>query len=511
MQDHVVLFDFGLAAAAGAGLAGLALAKRREEHGNSRGSRANVRRLARRLQKPEPGGALILPNDLGIPGPSQQNPAVAVLGPSGSGKSHLLATLIATWPGPVFFTTTKPDLAIFAARAKTLLHQWTGNPNPPAAIFDPGGLLGAHPARCDWDPAMVPSSADPHLHAREQARVMAEELRGNANAFWALRSEVILTALLALGAQGNLLGLVAALAQAGPKQLVTLLAEGATKLEQAGDMESAATLTGIKDSLVTESTARRAFDELATAMAALQPLLRVRGRGGVNSGLPRLDLGGWAQSQAVAGIVVPPELGQSLGPLVAALVQDAIAALRATQRVRPWAALIVLDEAPNIAHLPNVPTWATELRGWDAYLILAAQSSEQFRKWNNAAPVPFITHHFPLTLVAQGAAEHELAKLVSERHGTHIVTHNKATEKEWRERRPVLAPEHVFGDSMGPGRWAAIAHGRLVRTWTLEPVDVLLARLEAAVQRQERRTALRAERASMRGTGRSGLKQGAAP
>jgi len=494
--------DLGIGILGAAGLGALAVAKRHE----NRGGDASVRALARRLQRPAPGGALILPEDLHLPGPSPQAPAVAVLGPSGSGKSHLLGSLVAAWPGPVLITTTKPDLALFAARSKALLHQWIDSPSPPAAIFDPGGLVGNHPARCTWDPSVVPAGADPRLHATQMARVMAEELRGGgSNPFWALRSEILLTSLLALAAlRGDLLGLVVELAQAGPKQLATLLAQGATKLRGAGDVENANVLEGIKDSLMAEATARRASDELATGLAALQPLLRIRGRGATNSGLPRLDLGGWARSQAVAGIVVPPELGTALGPLVGALVDDAVAQLRAAQGSRKWRALVVLDEVANVAHLPAMPTWATELRGWDAFLIVAAQSSEQFRRWDAHNPTAFLVHHFPLVLTAQGAAEHELARLISERHGTQVVTHRKTwqNETEWHERRPVLAPEHVFGHAMGPGRWAAIVHGRLARSYTLEPVDTLLDRLEAAVRLVQRREA---ERASRKGTERFAL------
>lgn len=499
--------DLEIAAAGLVGAAGAVYAKRHMGDGD-------IKRLARRLQKPE-SGALIQPNDLHIPGPSQAAPAIAVLGPSGSGKTHLLASLVATWPGPVLFTTTKTDLALLGAWSKALLHQWIDSPSPPASVWDPGGLLGGHWCRVNWDPSVVPAGADPSLHAAQQARVMADELRsGNANAFWALRSEVVLTSLLALGSiRGNLLDLVTQLVHSGPKELVTVLAQGADELRNAGDTNSASALAAIKDGLLTESTSRRAFDELATGLAALQPLLRVRTTADADAYLPSLDLGAWARGQGLAGIVVPPEMGQSLGPLVAALIQDAVAELRRTQGQRKWAALVVLDEAPNIANLPSVPTWATELRGWDAYLVVAAQSSEQFRKWNPHNPVGFVTGHFPLMLVAQGAAEHDLARLISERHGTKIVTHHKGwqNEHEWHERVPVLRPEHVFGVHMMPGHWAGVSHGRLVGSWTLEPADVLLQRLDAAVQRVERRAALREERAGMRGSKRLVLRKGAAP
>jgi len=473
----------------------------------------SIRTLARRL-KPPKTGALIYPSDLDIPGPSQQAPAIAVLGPSGSGKSHLLASIIATWPGPVFFTTTKPDLAFYGASGKALLFNWLGqDPQQAAGIYDPAGSLQNHWSRCDWDPSQVPTGEDPVAHAKQQAHVMAEELvSGQGNAFWALRAENIITSLLALGAMTcNFPSLVAKLMQADPQQLATLLAKGANRLRQAGDIENANALDGIKGSLLAEVTSKRAYDEFATALAALQPLYRIQGNILTTGQLPKLDLGTWARSQGIAGIVVPPEKGKALGPLVAALIQDAIAQLRATQGQRHWAGLVVLDEAPNVADLPNMPTWATELRGWDAYLILAAQSSEQIRKWDPYNPVAFITHHFPLTLVAQGAAEQDLAHLVSERHGTHVVRQNVQANNPWYERVPVIPTEEVFGAHRGPGHWVAIHNGRRTRIYRLKPVNELLERLTVAVQRVQRRDELRAQRAALKSAKRLELPKGSRP
>jgi len=473
----------------------------------------SIRTLARRLKPPETG-ALIYPSDLDIPGPSQQAPAIAVLGPSGSGKSHLLASIIASWPGPVFFTTTKPDLALHGAVGKALLSNWIGqDPQQIAGIYDPAGLLHDHWSRCDWDPSQVPTGADPATHRKQQAHVMAEELNsGQGNVFWALRAEPIITSILALGAEtGNLPSLVAKLMQADPQQLATLLAQGARRLRQKGDIENADALDGIKGNLLAEATSKRANDEFVTALAALQPLYRIQGNAAANEQLPKLDLGTWARSQGIAGIVVPPEMGKALGPLVAALIQDAISQLRATQGQRHWVALVVLDEAPNVADLPNVPTWATELRGWDAYLILAAQSSEQFRKWDPHNPVAFITHHFPLTLVAQGAAEHDLARLISERHGTHVVRQNVQATNPWYERVPVIPPEEVFGAHRGPGHWVAIYHGQRTRIYKLRSVDDLLKRLALAVQRVEHREELRAKRVALKSAKRLELPKGSRP
>jgi len=201
-------------------------------------------------------------------------------------------------------------------------------------------------------------------------------------------------------------------------------------------------------------------------------------------------------------------MGKALGPLVAAFIQSAIAQLRATQGQRKWAGLVVLDEVANLASLPALGTWATELRGWDAYLVVAAQSSEQFRKWDQADPNTFIAHHFPMTLVAEGAAEHQLARLVSERHGTHLVTQDAQSANPWRERVPVIPPEQVFGRFQGPGNWVCVFNGHKAGHYSVQPVDTLLDQLQSAVEQRKQREALLKQRAELKGSKRLALKRG---
>jgi len=492
-------------------IGGAIYTKRLITSGSTKRPPRSVAALARRLQPPE-SGALVNPQDLGIPAPSQKAPAIAVIGPSGTGKTHLLASLIACWPGPVFFTTTKPDLALYVAVSKKLQAEWTGeNPQAAAQIYDPAGLLADHWARRSWNPSVVPTGSSPDLHAAEMARVMAEELQGGqANPYWRLRAEPIIAILLALAAlRGNdLASLIRELQEAGPEQLVTLVADGAAQLGKAGDTANANALAGLQASLVNDATSRRAYDELASTLATLQPLRRIQATAVANAHLPKLDLGEWVHGKGAAGIVVSPTVGASLGPLIGAFVENAIEQLRATQGSRKWAALIVLDEVANVASLPMLGTWTTELRGWGAYIVVAGQSSEQFRKWDHYDPTSFITHHFPLTLVAQGAAEHQLARLVSERHGTHIVTQDAQFANPWRERVPVIAPEHVFGAYEGPGHWVAIYNGLRAGDYALQSVDALLDQLQNAIQHRKE---LQQRRATLSSTRRIGLKRGILP
>jgi len=468
-------------------------AKRKFEWGG--GSGPNPLRVGAVMKNLEPpsSGALTWPSRLGLPMPSRQAPAIAVIGPSGSGKTHLLAALAATWPGPVVVASTKPDLFTSAAVGKYIQYRWIGQPAEKAAVvWDLTGQLGDRWPLRTWDPSVVPTGADPDKHAADIATALAKELAGGggSSAFFATRGEIILTHLLTWGRYRDFTEIVAQLLLCGPKEMDELLSEGSDELESAGERDAAKFLAALRDSLGDPATSRRASDELATAMAALQPLRRLPSGG---RGLPTLDLGEWARSTGqLCGVVIPAETGRNVGPLVAAFIQDAVSELRKSQRSRP--VLIILDEVSNLAQLPALGTWATELRGWRAYLVVAAQSSRQFVNWDSSQPEKWILQHFPRTLVAAGAPEHTLAEMVSSAHGTRLVTHEMGDAPIYRERRPVIPPEDVFLDSGSPGVWVDLYMGRRVDILQLPMAQEVTAVLQEAVARVEQREARRLER-----------------
>jgi hypothetical protein len=467
-------------------------AKRKFEWGGSGPAPLRVSTVARNLEPPS-SGALTWPSKLGLPMPSTRAPAIAVIGPSGSGKTHLLAAEAATWAGPVLVTSTKPDLFTYAAAGKFLQYKWIGEPAEKAAVvWDLTGQLGDRWPLRTWDPSVVPFGADPDKHAADIATALAKELAGGggSSGFFATRGEVILTHLLTWGQYRDFTEIVTQLLLSGPKEMDELLSEGSDELESAGERDAAKFLTALRDSLADPATSRRASDELATAMAAVQPLRRLPS---VGRGLPALDLGGWARSTGqLCGVVVPAETGRNVGPLVAALIQDAVVELRKSQRRFP--ALIILDEVSNLAQLPNLGTWATELRGWGAYLVVAGQSSRQFTNWDSSQPEKWILQHFPRTLVAAGAPEHTLAEMVSSAHGTRLVEHETRDAPIYRERRPVIAPEDVFLDSGSPGVWVDLYMGRRVDILQLPMAQEVTGVLQQAVARVQEREARRLER-----------------
>ena len=121
--------------------------------------------------------------------------SVALIGPTGSGKTALATSAIATWDGPVVAVSVKRDLydTTVAARAA----------KGDIAVFDPGGVTGLPTAR--WSPleATVTSSG-----ALRTGRALAQAIPkgGVTNAeYWAEHGEGLLGAFMCVAGLSRLL------------------------------------------------------------------------------------------------------------------------------------------------------------------------------------------------------------------------------------------------------------------------------------------------------------------
>ncbi|MAT06827.1 MAG: hypothetical protein CL424_17475 [Acidimicrobiaceae bacterium] len=121
--------------------------------------------------------------------------SVALIGPTGSGKTALATSAIATWDGPVVAVSVKRDLydTTVAARAS----------KGDIAVFDPGGVTGLPTAR--WSPleATVTSSG-----ALRTGRALAQAIPkgGVTNAeYWAEHGEGLLGAFMCVAGLSRLL------------------------------------------------------------------------------------------------------------------------------------------------------------------------------------------------------------------------------------------------------------------------------------------------------------------
>ena len=121
--------------------------------------------------------------------------SVALVGPTGSGKTALATSAIATWDGPVVAVSVKRDLydTTVAARAR----------KGSIAVFDPGGATGLPTAR--WSPleSTITSSG-----ALRTGRALAQAIPrgGVTNAdYWAEHGEALLGAFMCIAGLSRLL------------------------------------------------------------------------------------------------------------------------------------------------------------------------------------------------------------------------------------------------------------------------------------------------------------------
>lgn len=121
--------------------------------------------------------------------------SVALIGPTGSGKTALAASAIATWDGPVVAVSVKRDLLDTTAAARSAKGE--------VAVFDPGGSTGLPTAR--WSPLEAVTSSSGALRT---GRALAQAIpRGNVtNAdYWAKHGEKLLGAFMAVAGLARLL------------------------------------------------------------------------------------------------------------------------------------------------------------------------------------------------------------------------------------------------------------------------------------------------------------------
>jgi type IV secretion system protein VirD4 len=121
--------------------------------------------------------------------------SVALIGPTGSGKSALAASAIATWNGPVVAVSVKRDLYDTTAGARADKGQ--------IAMFDPGGATGLPTAR--WSPLEAVTSSSGALRT---GRALAQAIPrgGVTNAdYWAKHGEKLLAAFMAVAGLARLI------------------------------------------------------------------------------------------------------------------------------------------------------------------------------------------------------------------------------------------------------------------------------------------------------------------
>jgi type IV secretion system protein VirD4 len=125
--------------------------------------------------------------------------SVALIGPTGSGKTALAASAIATWDGPVVAVSVKRDLYDITAKARARRGE--------IAVFDPGAVTGLPTAR--WSPLHRIDSTSAALRA---GRALAQAIprSGVTSAdYWAKHGETLLGALMCIAGLAQHFGVAA--------------------------------------------------------------------------------------------------------------------------------------------------------------------------------------------------------------------------------------------------------------------------------------------------------------
>lgn len=443
-------------------------------------------RVPRGLINPEWGWVDQSVTDI-VPWPNDNAPAMLVVGHSGSGKTNILALLGSLAVAPVLVASTKPDLLEQVVKAKAIAQEWYGYNHGIVQVWDPSGLWRKRNSSAQhWDPSICPPGEDPLEHAHRAAGILLSDQQGQGSGsrFWEAAARVPLAHLL-MWAQST---------GHDVRDILQLhvVSDPAELLERwAGDPSYPEVTQGLAAlaAQMQSDAGRRTSDVLATALATLSPWGHP-GLGGAGT-IDRIDVDKWAQGWTdVLGIVVAAHDAPLWRTAVGTLIDDAVAALRRAGRQSP--AIIVIDEAANVAHLPALGTWATEVRAWGGLLVIALQNLLQAQVWS-PHPEDWCLATFPRILAAADASELGLAQRVSDQAGWReetISENAKTSGGGWttsyrKERRRALEASDVLRADSDPGRraWVQIERGRKVNVWQIPPADEVLARAELVTRK----------------------------
>ncbi len=297
-----------------------------------------------------------------------------VLGPSRSGKtSSLIIPNVLCAGGAVVSTSTKPDVMAATADARRTTG-WT-------LLFDPSGTVVAPPGvqRVGWSPVNAATGWDGALAV---AHAIVRTGRGRADVaapddHWSERAAALLAPLLhAAATSGAPMATVLSWVDRhqGEEALARLAAGGRSPV--AADMLSGILTTDPRERSGIWSTASGALAAYrsSAALASTEP--------------PFLDAEAFCRGSHTLYVCAAGRHQQLLAPLVVGLlgeVRDAAYA-RAAEGGGVPPVLLALDEAANIAPLPDLPALVSEGAGQGLLTLACLQDLSQGRqRWGRQA------------------------------------------------------------------------------------------------------------------------------
>jgi len=303
--------------------------------------------------------------------------SLLVVGPPRSGKSSsLVVPGVVEAPGAVVVTSTRPDVLRAAAKLRAQVG--------PVFVFDPDGLAtdGDAEPLC-WSPTAGAADVAVALR-RARAMVGSSGKTGPDGDFWTGTAADVLTGLLlAAGVAGRTPADVARWA-ASPAALGAAAAalEGEPEFERfAADLAATATSAAQQTSASTLAVVRRSLACLANPAVARA----------VNTPPDQaVDAAALLRERATIFALATPG-GSSPAPLLSALVTDLVESARQLAAASPGGRcdpplLVMLDEAANIAPLPDLPALLAAGGGDGIVATVVLQSLDQARtRWGPQA------------------------------------------------------------------------------------------------------------------------------
>jgi type IV secretion system protein VirD4 len=395
--------------------------------------------------------------------------AVLVLAPPRAGKtSGVIIPTVTSAPGAVLTTSTKPDVLMATARARSRFGR--------VLLFDPTGHAstglpdGVVPLR--WSPL---EAAGPWESARRIAQAMvyaSPAAKGTRHeSHWTSRSAALLGPLLHAAATAGL----------DMRTVISWVLSG--EVDQPERILLDAACDGNRDALlareVLQGVQRAATEERQSIWSATADVIDVYTTSPALDAAshPNFDPDQFVNSCDTVYIAAAAEQQASVAPLVVALIE----AVRDAQYRRHRAAAVagdhpgtpvslVLDEVANVAPIHSLPALVSEAGGQGLHVVAALQDLSQVRsRWGAEIAEGFLSlfqHVLALGGIRDTRTLEALSVICGEWDRPHTSTATSSSRKAWtiwpweRTRSTSTTHSHIRQRRLVPGQIYALPPGR---------------------------------------------------
>ncbi len=383
-----------------------------------------------------------------------------VLGPTRAGKTtSIIIPNVLAWPGAVVATSTKRELLDATLDARAAMGS--------VHLFDPSGTVavprGVH--RVGWSPTDASASFDAALHTATtmvDASVLTAGAMHRSADHWSERSSAVLATMLHAAALGEL----------GVRQVLEWVDRHDG--EEALDLLSTHPGASPHARALLEGIVATDHRELSAIWSTTSGVLGAYRSEAVLASTegPRTDLGRFVTSTDAIYLCAPGQRQLQFAPLLVGLMGALREHCYAAATTSAPEVLLCLDEAANIAPLPELPNLVSEGGGQGITSLVCLQDLSQARlRWGREADA-FLSL-FPVTVVLPGIADLPTLEALSKLGGEHDMPRRSFsinTTARSRSRSHSVHLEHVRRHPVD-----ALARGQHGHAMVLGPTKVLTA------------------------------------